>query len=504
MSVKQLWPHQAKGLADLKAELMAGEKAVCLTSPTGGGKSLMIQDLILWGVSQGRPVALYTHRQLLRDQISEMLNKSGISHGLTASGFQNESWKRVQVCMMQTVVARLRGGGAIPDAKLVLVDECHDQARGQSEGVLKMHLEAGADVVGVTATPVDIGNLYPKLIVAGTNSELRDCGAHVICRCYEPTNPDIHLSLKPQATGEYRQGDVVKAIMSPVIFGHVLDHWKRLNPDGRPTILFAPGVKESIWFMEQFRKIGIRAAHICGETVIVDGVEHRSDRAARKQVLDAVGTGEIPVVCNRFVLREGFDLPQLYHGILATCFGSVTSYLQSVGRILRAHPSLDHVVLQDHGGNVHRHGSPNDDREWDLNKTANEIASERKQQMEESEERKPIVCPECSMIRSGGPQCPSCGFQHTHSVRKVIQLNGELKEIRDTGKKVVKKIVSDEEAWEKLYYVGKYKGWTFKKTSGVFKANRGHWPAWGMKMTPKTREGWSSVIGKLSWKEMNH
>ncbi|MTW08883.1 hypothetical protein GM524_13540, partial [Streptococcus pneumoniae] len=79
-----------------------------------------------------------------------------------------------------------------------------------------------------------------------------------------------------------------------------------------------------------------------GESLIVDGEELKSNRETRRQVLDEVASGEIKVVCNRFVLREGFDLPQLYHGVLATCFGSICSYVQSVGRILRSHPSLEH------------------------------------------------------------------------------------------------------------------------------------------------------------------
>lgn len=501
---RQLWPHQERGISEVQARIMCDEQRICLTSPTGGGKSLMIEELIRWGVAQHWDVALYTHRQLLRDQISETLKRSEISHGLIASGFEKDHRWKVQICMIQTVASAIRHGHDIPKAKLVIVDECHDQARGVCQSILEKHIANGAHVVGVTATPLDIGHLYESLVVAGVNSELRECGAHVWCDCYEPTVPDMASELKRIKTGEFQYGDVVKAVMTPVIFGHVLTHWKRLNPDARPTILFAPGVKESIWFMDQFKRNGIRAAHICGESVIVDGEEMKGDRLARQQVLSELATGGIKVICNRFVLREGWDCREIFHGILATCMGSPVSYLQSVGRILRSHPSLDKVVLQDHGGNVYRHGSPNMDREWDMTKTPTQVCAEQKERQQSDSEHQPIVCPECGFIRESGPQCPSCLFKHTKSIRRVIQLDGQLVKIPEgASKKREPKVMTDIQAWEQLYHIGKHKGWTFKRAAGIFKSNQGHWPPKNIRLSPKRWSDWSSVIGDLSYRDLN-
>ena len=51
--MKPLWPHQDRGIEEIKKLILAGEKRNCLTSPTGGGKSRMIEELILWVVKQG-------------------------------------------------------------------------------------------------------------------------------------------------------------------------------------------------------------------------------------------------------------------------------------------------------------------------------------------------------------------------------------------------------------------------------------------------------------------
>src|SRR5262249_18752567 len=159
------------------------------------------------------------------------------------------------------------------------------------------------------------------------------------------------------------------------------DSFERLNPLHRRTILFAPGVPESIWFAEQFVKKGVSAVHIDGENVWVNGTLYESSRTAREDVLAASKEGRIVVLCNRFVLREGIKAPWLVHGILATVFGSLQSYLQAGGRLLRAYPGLESVSLQDHGGNWWRHDSLNADREWRLEDTNTSVAGRREDRM---------------------------------------------------------------------------------------------------------------------------
>jgi hypothetical protein len=51
--------------------------------------------------------------------------------------------------------------------------------------------------------------------------------------------------VKKTLVGEFVQAEMRKRVMQTVVFGDVFQHWKRLNPDGKPTLLFAPGVAES-------------------------------------------------------------------------------------------------------------------------------------------------------------------------------------------------------------------------------------------------------------------
>jgi superfamily II DNA or RNA helicase len=264
-----------------------------------------------------------------------------------------------------------------------------------------------------------------------------------------------------------------------------------LNPEMRPTILFAPGVQESIWFTDRFNEAGINAAHIDGEHVYVNGNVQRSTRMARDDVLEASKEGRIKVLCNRFVLREGIDAPWLQHGILATVFGSLQSYLQSCGRLLRAHPGMDHVVIQDHGGNWWRHGSVNDDREWSLEFTSAMVSGLREERLRVKKLAEPFRCPECGMILKS-LRC-RCGYMvdpKKRPPREVVQADGALKQMRGdiVQPRRAYQRPDGSELWKKMYYRSRSeKGHrTFLAAMALFaRENNWGWPERTWPLMPK-------------------
>jgi DNA repair protein RadD len=497
---RELWETQVRGTDGAQAALGSGQRRLVLTSPTGGGKTVMMGYLIDWLLSQGKRVILYTNRRMLLDQTSGVLSGYGIPFGVRASG--KDDWadcdQRLQLAMIQTESARRkrRPQYELFNADVAFIDEAHNQANGECESILNAHVEAGAAIVGVTATPLGIGHLYTHLIQAGLNSELRKCGAHVKCFVYGPDEPAAALRLKRTKTGEFTEGEVVKAIMSPTIFGRVHEHWERLNPERKPSILFAPGVKESVWFATEFQKRGVRAAHIDGEHIWIDGEQHATSQGLKDEIAAESKAGRIQVVCNRFVLREGIDWPWLAHGILATIFGGLTGYLQSVGRLVRAYPGLDHVVLQDHGGNWYRHGSPNVDRVWDLSLDDKKIAEQREERLREKKESEPIVCVKCGAVRMEGPTCITCGHESSIKSRPVVQEDGTLTYMKgDIFKPRVTDMRSDtEKQWEQMYWRGRHSGMTFAQARGLFFKTHGYMPPNNLPLMPKDTLDWHRKI----------
>ncbi len=496
------WPHQRYGIDATWEAIMAGQKAICLTSPTGGGKSFIAQRLIEKATAMGWRSVLYSNRKMLTEQLSKNLTASGIRHGIRAASHVPDFSHFVQISSLQTEHSRVYKSKKweLWPAGLVLVDEAHLNNGDVARKIIADHQEQGAAVVGITATPIEIGNTYTRLIVAGTTSELRKCGALVPAYTYGPDEPDCK-ELKRTPTGEFTEGSVKKVIMTPTIYARVLDNYRTLNPDQRPAILFAPGVGESLWFAEQFYSSGISAAHIDGDDVWINGKLSKSSKEARADIITGSKDGSIKVVCNRFVLREGIDAPWLYHGIFATVFGALTSFLQSGGRLLRAHPSLDHVVIQDHGGNWHRHGSLNVDREWSLDCTNNELREIRESRFLEHKEPEPICCPSCHAVRFAGPTCQKCGFTHEKKSRMVVQRDGTLKSVGGDIHKPrrVKLEPNTERLWESFYWRAKRSKnhMTFRQAEALFFLEHHYYPPRSLPMMPREEKDWGRRVVDL-------
>lgn len=446
------WPHQTRGVNAVLAAQARGVRRLVLASPTGAGKTRMMQMLSESYLQDNLDTVIYSNRKMLIDQLSDSFRAAGINHGVRAAGYEDERDYPLQISSIQTEHARRERWPLHPAAR-VLVDEGHLMNNPMARAILDRHYAAGASIVLVTATPLGLGDMADELIQAGTSSELRECGALVLARHIAPDEPDLKAyKLKLQEGQDLSENQQRKVMKPSRLFGRVLDYFDKCNPDRRPAILFAPGVPESLWYAQQLTAAGIRSAHIDGETVWLDGVEYRSSKFVREDVMDGSQSGKIVCLCNRFVLREGVDAPWLYHGIFATVFGSLQTYLQAGGRLLRAHPSLDEVVIQDHGGHWWRHGSLNSDRLWKLDDTNERLAAQRADRFREKREDEPFVCPKCQTVLRGR-RCP-CGFTVQARVRAVLEEDGTLREQVGTVYKARRtyKGLDGPKAWERMYW----------------------------------------------------
>lgn len=355
------WPHQQRAIDQFWAAVDNGKKRICVSSPTGGGKtfisSLIIKEaLTRQAEDRGWNVAFSVNRKSLAEQTRKSFEGFGLEPGMRASGYKTEFGKPLQISMTPTENTRALGKNptwGLHGADLVFFDEAHNEKSARSLALIAEYERNNPHVVfcGLTATPLDISNIYDTLIIAGTNSELRECGAHLICKEFCPTMPDL-MKMKRNAEGEFSEKTAESHMKPEIVFGHILPHYRRLNPMQRPTIVFAPSVRGSITIIDMFLQAGISSAHIDakhiyygekdddGRPVMEDSMKIKN----REKLFDEVRNGEIKVISSRFLLTEGIDLPQVGHLIFATSYGSLKMYLQAGGRLLRAHDSLDTVT----------------------------------------------------------------------------------------------------------------------------------------------------------------
>jgi len=439
-------------------------------------------SLVEYASSEWWNSILYTHRRLLLTQTSGVLDQHGISHGLRASGHRPALLRPVQLAMVQSELAAVLKKQSRPlhHAQLVLTDELHAIGGETIPTLHRQHLESGAAIVGVTATPIDLQGEWDELIVACTTSEGRACGALVPADVYCPDEPDMRHIKKYRIGDDLTDKENAKVMMRPGVFGRVFTHYKKLNPQSKPTILFAPDVAGSIFFAEQFQKNGVRAAHIDAKQLWVQGEWLNSTDENRAELLRRFGTGEIQVLTNRFVLREGIDLPFVAHAIFACVVGSLRSWLQMVGRVIRAHPSTPSVCVQDHGANLRRHCHPDEDHEWELGMSGHKITGMRQEHMRERPEMEPIVCPNCGLARASGAACPKCGYQAHKRSRLVVQVSGELRRVEGPATKPRRTATKPDtlELWTRMYHRAKSRKWnaTFNQAEAMFFVENGYYP----------------------------
>ena len=70
-----LWNHQQRSIAEIIAAIGNGEQSMCCTSPTGGGKTRIMEELIWWNKARGGRTILFTNRKLLLEQMTGVLDR---------------------------------------------------------------------------------------------------------------------------------------------------------------------------------------------------------------------------------------------------------------------------------------------------------------------------------------------------------------------------------------------------------------------------------------------
>ena len=491
------YPHQEQAIQKIGAELARNPRVrICVQAPTGAGKTIVMSEFCheFYG-----KCLMVVHRRLLCEQTARRFREYGHDVGLIAAGHEWLGGDH-NIAMIQTLESRyLKQNRELPPFDCLLIDEAHAVKAGAAQKIMQIATERGKPVIGFTATPANLGSHgYDALISGGTLKELRDIGLLVPAIHYAPDEPDLE-KIKRLATGEYHIGELRKRIMTSTIYGRVKENLLRVNPELEPTLLFACDVAGSMYFAERLTASGIPSAHVDASSIWLAGEKMEATQENRERVIAQFKAGHIKVICNRFIFREGIDIPGIKVICLCTAFGLPSSYIQAAGRGLRASPGKDRLIILDHGGNYWRPGlgSVNTDRDWDFHRTENQVMQVRRERMRENKEPEPIVCPKCNMVRLSGPKCPSCQHMATTRQRLVVQLDGTLKRMEGKHLKPRKKYERPdvEDKWLQIYERGKRSNMTFGQAYGLFaKENGWTFPPRNLPKMPRDDIDWTRKV----------
>lgn len=405
----QLRGYQQQAIDDLRNAYRAGARAPLLCLPTGGGKTIIFSAIANSAAARGKQVLILVHRRELLHQASRKLNDIGLDHGLIAAGIPATD-HLVRIASIQTLVRRLSRMDWQPE--LIIIDEAHHASAGSWTTVLDKWPDAFR--LGVTATPcrlsgAGLGTAFDQLVLGPSVADLTDWGFLSPARIYAP--PVIaDLSGLRRRAGDYAADQAATAMNRPTVTGDAIAHYQRLA-SGQRAIAFCCSVDHASHVAASFNAAGISAATLLGNT---------PDRDA---VVAAFDAGSVQVLVTVDVVSEGFDIPAASCTILLRPTQSLGLYLQQVGRVLRPAPGKDHALVLDHVGNVHRHGFPDDHRDWSLAEGARRATGTAAPSVR--------TCPECYAAFKPAPICPCCGATCVPIKSRVIQqLAGELQELR--------------------------------------------------------------------------
>ena len=407
--IVQLRPYQQQAISDLRMAYRGGARAPLLVSVTGSGKTVIFSAITAGAVERGRQVLILVHRRELIHQASAKLAAIGVDHGVIAAGITPAN-ASVQVASVQTLIRRLDRAAA-PD--LIIIDEAHHAVAGSWRKVIDHW--PNSLLLGVTATPVrqdgrGLGAMFDRLVLGPSTAELIATGYLTPARIYAPP-PVADLTGIHRRAGDYAIDEAAERMDRPTVTGDAISHYQRIGA-GQPAIAFCCNVKHAEHVCHAFKVAGIRAATLLGTTTDRDALVAR------------FAAGFIDVLVTVDVVSEGFDCPGAAVAILLRPTQSEGLYLQQIGRVLRPAQGKAAAIVLDHVGNVHRHGFPDDHRNWTL--------ADRERRAGSAGPPPPSVrtCPECFAAFKPAPICPCCGAYCAPPARVIRQQDGDLQELK--------------------------------------------------------------------------
>lgn len=454
---KTLRPHQTKALEMLRASAMAGNNRIVVAMPTGAGKTLTASKIISMALAKGNKAIFTAPAISLIDQTVKAFEDEGIDGigVMQANHPRTNHDAPVQVASVQTLARR-----EIPNASLVIVDECH-----MGYDVIRNLMADRPDVffVGLSATPwaKGMGLAWQDLVIPVTIGELIEQGHLSRFTAYAPDVPDLS-GVKVRA-GEYVESGLEAVMGDAKLMGSVVTTWLERG-ENRPTLCFAVNRAHADALRHEFIRAGVAAEYVDANTDIV----HRAMINRRFR------SGEVRVICSVRTMTTGVDLP-VSCIIDAAPTKSEMLHVQKIGRGLRVNPGTEDCLVLDHAGNSLRLGLVTDIFHMTLDKTA----PEERQESKPKAEKLPKPCIQCGVLHLGA-LCPSCGHERKPS-GKVETAEGDLVEI--TGRKVAPTMAEKERFWAMALWIDRERNKGGKLAKALYKGRFGVWPR-GIGYTP--------------------
>jgi DNA repair protein RadD len=453
-----LHPHQELAVEMVRASLGAGHRRPVLQAPTAFGKTVVAAAIIERTLAKGNRAIFTVPRLSLIDQTVGRFTDEGIPAGdigvVQAQHPEFAPERPIQICSLQTLKNR-----KIPEAKIVLIDEAHENHAFVQKWMEKPEWK-NVPFVGLTATPwtKGLGRLYDDLIVPTTTAELIEKKFLSKFKVFAPSHPDL-AGVKTVA-GDYHEGQLSEVMSKKELTADVVKTWLEKGED-RPTLAFCVDLAHARKLQEQFHSAGVSCGYVDAYTSRVD----------RQDLAECFRNRLNRVVCSVGTLTTGIDW-DVRCIILARPTKSEILYVQIIGRGLRTGVGKDHCLILDHSDTTLRLGFVTDIHHEELD----DGKPNRSSKANVAEEKKPRECPACKALKNTHI-CPSCGFAPVRRSQLQVR-DGELVEIRHSSRvrENKKDIGEPQSVYSGLLWYGQRQGYKPGWAAMQYKTAFGTWP----------------------------
>jgi superfamily II DNA or RNA helicase len=381
----------------------------------GSGKTKIASDFVERACNKDIISVFLSDRKEILEQTASTFTKHNIDFSLVDSSTKVIHKHSVYLGMVETFYRRF-SSGKFRDINigLVILDEAHV---GNYTKVVELldKQEKPPFVIGLTATPVSssskkpLNKTFQKIICGPTVQWLVD--NKYICKSIDIGQQELFQFEKKN--GEFTAESQMKLFGAKKSDVTMLNIWKKHAKD-KQTICYNINIEHNAKVCQMFKDAGYAA------------VEIHSDMPDDERDINVKNfrESEVQILCNVGIATKGFDAPNVECIIENFATDSLSKHIQVVGRGDRIFPGKDSFITIDMGNNILRHGSFNDEIDWE------HLFVNDKRRVNEKQRPK-FLCPVCFAYLDNKfiSECHVCGELLTEKtvIKFELSIPEELK-----------------------------------------------------------------------------
>jgi superfamily II DNA or RNA helicase len=342
-------------------------RSVLYQLPTGGGKSVVITQLV--NDYKKENILIFAHKRKLLTQLKAHLAKVGIRAGLQIASKAEDMDSNIVIVSIRT---------AVKDARLetllernwdrVIIDEARHSRTNSYDKVLDAILEKHPNhrLLGVDATPyrkdkkrLDKHFQYMVTSIENTAS-LIGKGYLAKYRTYVAPIGEIEQEVE-EVANDYQQTQLSHYMRKPEYLNYVVNMYRQYGKN-RQAIVFAVDKEHAKSLKKTFLSNGFTGVEQMDSDMSVEEIE---------RITESYENGTTRILINIEMLTEGVDLPDTGCIVGARPTKSLTLYLQMVGRGTRPKSDGSELIVLDCSGWTEAFGQLSSSKHWSLNPEIN-------------------------------------------------------------------------------------------------------------------------------------